>query len=330
MKFGSREICDVTFKATADNQKVGTETFKQYQPVFHMDTATASELSQETTTVYAQGGRGNNRLIAWEGEKTMTFTVTDALLSPMGLAMLTGAGIGKASAENVIHAHITVDAVTNGSGEATIKYATLAQELGLNGGEPIFICETGDAPIYGTILDNAGAGIGYVNNVTIKTPALNDIDGGNNKNAEKITKTGELVLIAQDGEGEDAVPVKNKTVKFDMYALLNSGATEITIAPEDFGGYFYVEADTLFRREDTGMDMAATLTFPRVKIQSGFTIAMASSGDPSTFDFTMDALPGYTMFDATKKVNVAIAMIGADVDAASDAANAHPSHAGIA
>ena len=29
---------------------------------------------------------------------------------------------------------------------------------------------------------------------------------------------------------------------------------------------------------------------------------MASSGDPSTFTFTMDAFPGYTYFDQTKKV----------------------------
>ena len=29
---------------------------------------------------------------------------------------------------------------------------------------------------------------------------------------------------------------------------------------------------------------------------------MASTGDPSTFTFTMDAFPGYTLFDKTKKV----------------------------
>jgi hypothetical protein len=29
---------------------------------------------------------------------------------------------------------------------------------------------------------------------------------------------------------------------------------------------------------------------------------MAATGDPSTFTFTMDAMPGYTRFDRTKKV----------------------------
>jgi hypothetical protein len=36
---------------------------------------------------------------------------------------------------------------------------------------------------------------------------------------------------------------------------------------------------------------------------------MASSGDPSTFTFTMDAFPDYTRFDKTKKVLAAIQII---------------------
>jgi hypothetical protein len=53
---------------------------------------------------------------------------------------------------------------------------------------------------------------------------------------------------------------------------------------------------------------------------------MASSGDPSTFTFTMDAFPGYTMFDKTKKVMCVMQVIGDDnADAASsDATHTHP------
>jgi hypothetical protein len=36
---------------------------------------------------------------------------------------------------------------------------------------------------------------------------------------------------------------------------------------------------------------------------------MASSGDPSTFTFTIDAFPDYTRFDRTKKVLAAIQII---------------------
>jgi hypothetical protein len=36
---------------------------------------------------------------------------------------------------------------------------------------------------------------------------------------------------------------------------------------------------------------------------------MASSGDPSTFTFTMDAFPDYTRFDPTKKVLTSIQIL---------------------
>ena len=131
MKFGVREIVDVVFKAAANGQRIGDKTFKKYQPVFMIDTATTSSLEQATTTVYAQGGKGYARLIAWEGEKTMTFTVTDALMSPMGLAVLTGAGLITPNKENQAHVHTTVNVVTDANGVATVDLAELNEEFGL-------------------------------------------------------------------------------------------------------------------------------------------------------------------------------------------------------
>ena len=132
MKFGVREICDVTFKTTADGQKVGSTTFaKAGMPAFFIDTATTSSLEQATTTVYAQGGRGYNRLIAWEGEKTMTFTVEDALISPMGLAVLSGAGLINAAKENERHVHITLAKNVDADGNAKVTLLDVLDELGL-------------------------------------------------------------------------------------------------------------------------------------------------------------------------------------------------------
>ena len=91
-------------------------------------------------------------------------------------------------------------------------------------------------------------------------------------------------------------------VLVDYYVVKTSGATQIEITPDKFGGYFYLEASTLFRKESTGVDMAAEIIVPRVKIQSNFTFTMAATGDPSTFTFTMDAFPDYLKFDKSKKV----------------------------
>jgi hypothetical protein len=94
MKFGVRECANIVFRAKTPTN-VGKYKFKAGQPVLYIDTATTSSVEQATTTVYAQGGRGNVRLISWEGEKTLTFTVEDALLSPISLAMLSGADLSR-------------------------------------------------------------------------------------------------------------------------------------------------------------------------------------------------------------------------------------------
>ena len=70
MKFGVREIANVVFKAKS-TVKIGNTTFQEGQPVLYIDTAKLLLLKGAATTVYATGGRGNTRLIAWEGEKTL-------------------------------------------------------------------------------------------------------------------------------------------------------------------------------------------------------------------------------------------------------------------
>ena len=306
MKFGVREICDVTFKTTANGQKVGNKTFaKAGMPAFMIDTAKTSSLEQATSTVYAQGGKGNNRLIAWEGEKTMTFTVEDALISPMGLAVLSGAGLLNPTEDNYAHVHVTLDAQVV-DGKATVTVADLREETGLHEAEAFKVCTT--VPVYATVLDGSGAGIEFVDGIEIE---------GATADADFVEVTDKVAFAIADHD--------NDIVKLDFYLLMASGVTEVEIKPQDFGGYFYVEAQTLFRREDTGKDMAAEIILPKVKVQSGFTFTMASSGDPSTFTFTMDAFPGYTMFDKTKKVMCVMQIIGDD-KAGQDESNSGHKH----
>ena len=295
MKFGVREIANVVFKAK-NQQKIGPYTFEKGQPVFYLDSAKTSSMEGAATTVYATGGRGNTRLIAWEGEKTLTFTVEDALLSPISFAMLSGAGVikGAANSEKLIHFHQTTNAVI-GNGEIDLDDALEANEK---------ICPT--APIYVMKLDAHGDITGEV----IKNWAV-DVGG------RKLTRAA----------GADAV---SGAVMVDYYVLKNEGTvSELQIDAENFAGYYYVEADTLFRRQSDGKDLPANLTFPNVKIQSNFTFSMASTGDPSTFTFTMDAFPGYTYFNRTNKVLCAIQIVDDATEAKNEAKPLFPHPTGF-
>lgn len=524
MKFGVRQIANVVFRATQD-QKIGSYTFKKGQPVFYLDTAKTSSVEGAATSVYAQGGRGNTRLIAWEGEKTLTFTVEDALLSPVSFAMLSGAGVVKGNEKEYVHFHQTTMATADVNGIIDLSNA-LEPEERIDDTAPFFVMKvdqggdiTGELVLgnftiekdsegningkkitYGgdavrtkfTTTYNAGTeaykfpydinkdhtattdeiqgwlrnstrnlGTAYVdgdysiskiyfsepvpekyctessngsyvvssdiwtvtnsqtnNTVVLSMPEemrkpiltgaeLNAIMGGNTyTSATTYTITDCTLngtsLWVSDAGATQGLPLKFYTKPFykttannvsatisikasgssteesvdltkdlrnyivgryfgkaqvsnestanataralkkksfdlaleftladqaykdliatstflvDYYVVKPSAnVTELQIDAENFAGYYYVEADTLFRRQIDGKDLPANLTFPNVKIQSNFTFSMASTGDPSTFTFTMDAFPGYTYFDKTKKVLCAIQIVDDKTD----------------
>lgn len=599
MKFGVRQIANVVFRATQDIT-LGNKSIVKGQPVFYLDTAKTSTIEGAATTVYAQGGRGNTRLIAWEGEKTLTFTVEDALLSPISFAMLSGAGLVKGNSDEFVHFHQTsnliasstdgsidltnalepgetvdIDAplfilatdeggdltgemitgyytldstntklvlknsvqgqqnayfevvdqpakdinlstsqwasvavvetdlnndtqdwryaapldntqviksstpdktkwrvlgyskkssasvetakpiIVNNSEQGTISYQymlntngilkgkidafyTLADDLsvipynlshlnitfdGVDEGfassaeqqdlyslpTPVIAVNSDGSPAFNTNIANdyclrSAAAIRNAISVEAMTALVKYLVGGttalgtgteltaNKKlikdflitqaalqyytysyvneyskrgtdvahghtfsdltsvfslfgfNAKSVftqkTSTAAKAFIKTNGEYEETIDqvkvsyyqgrglaeyngikmsyqnaeafkkTSGKAIMVDYYVMKAADTvSELQIDAANFAGYYYVEADTLFRRQIDGVDLPANITFPNVKIQSNFTFSMAPTGDPSTFTFTMDAMPGYTYFDKTKKVLCAIQIV---------------------
>lgn len=329
MRMGVREICDVVFRPLTAVD-IGNQHFDAGQPVLYLDTAKTSSLEGAATTVYAQGGKGNPRLIGWDGEKTVTFTVEDALISPVSFSMLSGAGIVKGRAADVsnndpgqkIYTHQVYDLVVEGSTTGTGNEATTTFYVKLprdiRNGDKIVVSK--EAPVYATILDSAGAPKTFLSAVKENEISKTTTFGGSSiftngeLNTTTVTASDDIYfkLALDDASGtnytDGQVKVGN-TVRIDCYTVHTEGAQEIQIDAENFAGFYYIEADTLFRDETTGQDLPAQFIIPRGKIQSNFTFTMANSGDPSTFTFTIDAFPAYTKFNKTKKVMAALQII---------------------
>ena len=280
MKFGVREICDVVLKAKA-NQKVGNKIFYRNEPVIYFDTLKTSSMEGAATTVYAQGGRGNSRLMAWEGERTITFTMEDALISPAGFMILSGAGLTAASEETPIYVHTTEQVKIDDNGNLYVQ-------------EKPYVISKEDY-IYVMVLDSNGE--------VSTEPYIYTYDNG-----EKTNKGYAITVKDSPYTADNSKPKAGSIVLVDYYTEKTTNAQQIDITPDKFGGNYYLEASTLFR-DTNGVDMPAEFVIPNCKIQSNFTFTMASSGDPSTFTFTMDAFPDYTRFDPTKKVLAAIQII---------------------
>lgn len=273
MKFGIREAVDVVFKALAP-VTIGSTTFAKGEPVLYFDSLKTSTTEGTATTVYAQGGRGNPRLIAWEGDKAITFSFEDALISAEGMAILTGAGLLEASGDNKVRVH--QKATVTGTIEAKKVSVVLTDAIPANG-------TLVNEDIFGFILDS------------------------NEEISERLgAGTGSAASVKFANETEQTGTV---TVLVDYYVDMAAGAKEITITADQFAGYFYIEGDTLFRRQADGVDLPAQLVIPNAKIQTNFTFTMAPSGDPSTFTFTADAFPGKVKGNKTNKVLYALQII---------------------
>ena len=262
MRFGVREICNVVLKAKT-SQKVGGYSFVEGQPVLWFTSLKTSTVEGSTETVYATGGRGNSRLIAWEGDRNLTFTMEDALLSPMSIAILTGAGL--------------IDSDALAEDESII----------LHGTETVTVKEAGSIELAHTPANDS-----------IWVTKLDDL-GNYTGTAVKAAKGTDKKITVTDAKAAEVYFVD---YYYEAKKASSLHALQVDIAPDKFGGNYYLEAETLFRDEN-GVDRPAEFIIPNCKVQSNFTFSMASSGDPSTFTFTMDAFPAPLAHgDKTKKV----------------------------
>ena len=305
MKFGVREICDVVLKAKADMQ-LGKLKLKKGMPVIYFDTLKTSTLEGAATTVYAQGGKGNPRLVAWEGDRTVTFTMEDALISPESFSVLSGAGLMDATEEAPIFVHATQQVAVKGDAIVLDNIPALTDAT--NGHEEaimyVMVMKDGNidvniAPIALSVTEGMAT--------ALENAEVDDLHRQIASISEKIVAAaGDGVVDAYLADGK----FKDQQVLYvDYYVKAKGGVKQIDIEAGKFGGSYYLEASTLFRDQATGKDHPAEFVIPNCKVQSNFTFTMAPSGDPSTFTFTMDAFPDYTKFDGTKKVIAALQIV---------------------
>lgn len=225
------------------------------------------------------------------GEKTVTFTMEDALISPLTFSILSGAGLDEHT-EDTTKVHFSQTIKCTETGKVDISSEIPAVAAGLTGGI-VTPGEEGTADHY--------------------TIYAYQIDEYGNMGAPV-----EGAITAAKSETEpsknDLVIVSNSNFKANEYYLIDcyvyANASTLTVTPENFAGTYYIEAETLFRREQDGVDLPAQFIIPKGKVQSNYTFSMASTGDPSTFTFTVDAFPDYVQFDRSKKVLFAINILG--------------------
>lgn len=471
MKWAQREAVDVTFKAKS-TMKLGAHTYRAGEPIMILDTVTTANFEVAAETTYVNGGRGNARQLSFQGDKTTTFSFTDATLSNEGLALLAGADLiparnanlqgAPAEAQSVIapvykekYAVITNNIPDVRSANIMPDDDSLYPSAGpaadvdyspRGGIENVWIMNKPyvgqNADIYVWLLDRANEGSGAAIQINLSNVGLTDAEktaiaggtateeviqkadssylskfmandyfvafddsglpmpidpgaflGGNNganltrsnniypdlSQAANQTKDnyaafddqvkhyvyigatadapdwwltawgpiadfarqisasnygngmatpGYAYLLAPSGgvaqpraykEGGQIVYKVNvpsilyqDIVLIDYYHEHRHDATQISILPDKFGEYVYVEGFTTVKRKYDGRDLDAVFVIPKFLITTGITLTFQATGDAATFDFAGDAYPDFTKFNLTREVLADIIILGAD------------------
>ena len=279
MKFGVREVANVVFKAR-EKQKIGSLTFNPGQPVLYIDTAKVSTLDQNATTFYAVGGLSHARLLGWQGEKQLTFTVQDAVLSPMSINLLSKAIREEKEAATAVLFHQTSrDIMVSQQGIIDLS-EYLAQNEEIDSMSPLFI-------------------ISLDRHWDITNQSLSNFEVSSITNKSKGTIKGKTLEYV----GEQSKLPKDAIVVVDYYIKkFSQNITQFEILANDLSTYYYyVQAQTLFRRQHDGVDVPVLITFPNVKIQPNFSLPFNPTGQPASFSFVIDAFPAYTFFNRDRK-----------------------------
>lgn len=84
-QYGIKEVADVTLYSIHKKKDGSGDVY--YVPALYLDTLKISTAEKTAENVWAQGGKGNARLINWDFGKQINVTLEDALCTPASLGL---------------------------------------------------------------------------------------------------------------------------------------------------------------------------------------------------------------------------------------------------
>lgn len=129
--FGMKELYQLAIKAT-NKIVVGGRIIDEGEPITYLRDVKIASLTQLSQPKTARGGRGNLPHIIWEDQEDVILRVTEGIITPIGLALLTNTKLFKNPMNGQLVIPKTEFLTLNHEGKANLKYAP-------NMDEPIFI-----------------------------------------------------------------------------------------------------------------------------------------------------------------------------------------------
>lgn len=90
--FGTKELYEVVLKANTP-MNFGSRRVEVGEPILYFEKVSIAQLNEQSRPIMARGGWGNMPHVIWEDRSEMTFSLSEGVMSSIGLGILTSANM---------------------------------------------------------------------------------------------------------------------------------------------------------------------------------------------------------------------------------------------
>ena len=88
--FGTKELYEVVLKANTP-MNFGSRRVEIGEPILYFEKVNIAQLNEQSRPIMARGGWGNMPHVIWEDRSEMTFSLSEGVMTSVGLGILTSA-----------------------------------------------------------------------------------------------------------------------------------------------------------------------------------------------------------------------------------------------
>ena len=252
--FGTKELYEVVLKANTP-MNFGSRRVEVEEPILYFEKVNMAQLNEQSKPIMARGGWGNMPHVIWEDRSEMTFTLSEGVMSSIGMGILMSADMVKH--EDAKNGNLYIP---KREGPFYLDDLTMSYKLNRTPAQDkkIFLFE-------------------YEREVPQK----------------KIDMKAEGLVIDKDILRYKNGDI-NKQYLIDYYFKYGEEALVYYIEKERFNGTFSLEAKFYTKDENDGINTTNIMFMPKVRVVSDINLRLGERADPTVSVFNVIAMPEKT------------------------------------
>ena len=283
--FGHKELYEVVLKAK-ESMRFGNRYIEAGEPVLYFENVDMSMLNEQNKAIFARGGWANLPKVTWEDRSEVTFSMTEGVMSSVGMSILLSANVTQEGIDKPIpiqkrEGPLEIIDLSDQNHGFYISHKPIGYPE-----KKIFIMEySRDAiqkKVYGKLIENQ-------------------------------SELGPQYFISVYDDKDLTIPVDvRKQFVVDYYYEYGKEALVYSVQKERFNGLFTLEGKFYSKDENEGQNYTNILYMPKVRIVSNINLRLGERADPTVSTFNIVGLPD--VVGNKKDVIVEIIKLGEDID----------------